>query len=262
MDQFVAELRKIPPVTRSLLASSLGITLPVLLNILSPYKVLFVKELVFKKLEIWRLYTSFFLGPGGISYVFELIMLYRTADQLESGPYTGRSADLAYQLVFVAASIIGLTVPLGAYIFTRPFIVALVYLSSSLAPPGAQTSLFGLITLPVKYFPYILIGMDFLTGGPGAAAQAVAGAVAGHAWLWAVWGTSLGVAGPLAGYAKAPRWLSDWLDGGNGRRPPQQPGTGGPGAGMAAAGVHVVPPRTRSSNTGYKWGSGQRLGAN
>lgn len=52
MDQFVAELRKIPPVTRSLLASSLGITLPVLLNILSPYKVLFVKELVFKKLEV------------------------------------------------------------------------------------------------------------------------------------------------------------------------------------------------------------------
>jgi Derlin-2/3 len=52
MDQFVAELRKIPPVTRFLTASSLGITLPVLLNIVSPYKVLFVKELVFKKLEV------------------------------------------------------------------------------------------------------------------------------------------------------------------------------------------------------------------
>jgi Derlin-2/3 len=80
MDQFVAELRKIPPVTRFLTASSLAVTLPVLLNVVSPYKVLFVKELVFKKLEVssanrhgnlrrtdcvaqlWRLYTSFFLG--------------------------------------------------------------------------------------------------------------------------------------------------------------------------------------------------------
>jgi Derlin-2/3 len=109
-----------------------------------------------------------------------------------------------------------------------------------------------------------MIGMDLLMGGPNAAAQAVAGAVAGHAWLWAVWGTSLGHTGPLAEYARAPRWLSDWLDGSN-RRPPQQPGAGGPGAGMAAGGVHAMPPRRTqeaSTRVGHSWGSGQRLGSN
>ncbi len=40
----------------------------------------------------------------------------------------------------------------------------------------------GLVTLPVKYLPYIMIGMDLLTGGPYAAAQGIAGAIVGHFW--------------------------------------------------------------------------------
>ncbi|KXN80930.1 Derlin-2 [Leucoagaricus sp. SymC.cos] len=269
MDQFLAEIRKIPPVTRFITGSSLAVTIPVLMNMVSPYTVLFVPEHILQRLQkLWRLHTSFFLGPellvqaGGISYIFELVMLYRTADQLESGPYAGRSADLAWQLLFVGASIIGLTRPLGAYIFSRPFLVALAYLSSSLAPPGAQTSLFGLVTLPIQYFPYVMIGMDLLMGGPATAALAIAGAVAGHAWLWGVWGMSLGSAGPLARYARAPRWLADWLDGPD-RRSPQTGGTGAGGARMAAGGVHVVPPRRvqeSGSSSGYNWGAGRRLG--
>ncbi|KAJ3561432.1 hypothetical protein NP233_g10195 [Leucocoprinus birnbaumii] len=267
MDQFVAELRKIPPVTRFLTGSSLAVTIPVLMNLVSGYRIPFVPRYIFPGLEFWRLHTSFFLGPGGINYVFELVMLYRTADQLESGPYAGRSSDLAWQLLFVGASIIGLTRPLNSMLFSRPLLVALAYLSSALAPPGAQTSLFGLVTLPIQYFPYIMIGMDLLMGGPAAAAQALAGAVAGHAWLWSVWGTSLGSAGPLAGYARAPNWLENWLDGPN-RRPPQTGSTGAGGARMAAGGVHVVPPRSAEpsgSTSGYNWGRdfefGQRVDA-
>jgi Derlin-2/3 len=109
--------------------------------------------------------------------------------------------------------------------------------------------------------------MDLLMGGPSAAAQAIAGAVAGHAWLWSVWGTSLGSTGPLAEYARAPRWLANWLDGTD-RRPPETGATGAGGARMAAGGVHVVPPRrpatsgSTASTRGYNWGDGQRLGSN
>lgn len=89
MDGLVAEIRKIPPVTRILCASSLGITIPVLLNILPPHKVLFVRALVLKKFEaripllyhptlqsrpiaeqIWRLFTSFFLGSQSGDFVY------------------------------------------------------------------------------------------------------------------------------------------------------------------------------------------------
>ncbi|KAI0827163.1 hypothetical protein BC628DRAFT_1409940 [Trametes gibbosa] len=72
---FMDEIRKIPPVTRFLCASSLAVTLPVLLQILPIYKVLFVKEYVTKKFEIWRVFTSFFLGSSGINFIFDIAML-------------------------------------------------------------------------------------------------------------------------------------------------------------------------------------------
>jgi Derlin-2/3 len=52
MDGLVAELRKIPPVTRFLCASSLGITIPVLMKLVPAYKIFYTHELVLKKLEV------------------------------------------------------------------------------------------------------------------------------------------------------------------------------------------------------------------
>ena len=45
---FVAELRKIPPITRFLCGSSLAVTISVLKHIVAPHNVLFVRELVMK----------------------------------------------------------------------------------------------------------------------------------------------------------------------------------------------------------------------
>jgi len=52
MDQLLAEIRKIPPVTRIICGSSLGVTGSVLLGAVAPYTVLFVKDFVFKKLQV------------------------------------------------------------------------------------------------------------------------------------------------------------------------------------------------------------------
>lgn len=49
---FMDEIRKIPPVTRFLCASSLAVSVPTMLSIVSPYKLLFVKELVTKQWEV------------------------------------------------------------------------------------------------------------------------------------------------------------------------------------------------------------------
>lgn len=48
----MAEIRKIPPVTRFLCASTLGVTLPVNLQLLSPYKIVFVKEYITEGFEV------------------------------------------------------------------------------------------------------------------------------------------------------------------------------------------------------------------
>ena len=141
-----------------------------------------------------------------------------------------------------------MNVPLRSFVHGRALLLALTYLSAKLAPPGSQTSLFGLITLPVAYFPYALIGMDLLMGGPSAAAQSVTGAVVGHLWWWTVFDMRL-----LAQRGRAPGWLRNKIDG---------PG-GVENAAPAVGGVHIIPPRQRqeaASATGHQWGSGNRLG--
>ncbi|KAG5719108.1 Derlin-1.2, partial [Termitomyces sp. T112] len=177
MDGIVAEIRKIPPVTRFLCVSTLAVTFPERMNLVSAYKLIYTFNFVFKKLQVWRLYTSFFIAGSGIQVIFDLVMLYRNGEQLETGPYSRRSADLAYQLFFACGLIIVVTVPIDGMSFFHPLLVCLTYLSSSLAPPGAQTSLMGIVTIPVKYLPYVIIVMDIFMGGPRYAAQAVAGAV-------------------------------------------------------------------------------------
>ena len=181
--------------------------------------------------------------------------------------YVGRSADYAWQLFWAACAIVvstigilellrnlskpilqAMNIPLGSFLHTRALLVCLTYLSSRLAPPGSQTSLWGLLTIPVVYFPYALIAMDFFISGPSAAAISVTGAVVGHLWWWGVHDTRA-----LRSYASAPTWLSNWIDG------PRRP----EGA-RSSGGVHVVPPRRREepgAPAGHSWGSGQRLGS-
>ncbi|KAI0634838.1 DER1-domain-containing protein [Trametes polyzona] len=252
---FMDEIRKIPPVTRFLCASSLAVTVPVLLQVLPVYKVVFMKEYVTRRFEVWRVFTSFFLGSSGINFIFDLAMLYRNSNELESTHYPHRSADYAWQLFLSGLAILGLNIPLGTYVHTRALLLALTYVSSRLAPPGSQTSFFGLITFPIVYLPYMLVGLDLLMGGPGAAAISVSGAVVGHLWWWGVFDT-----GAFRGVGTAPAWVRSFFGETGG-------GTGGVG-GIAnvGGGVHVVPPRRLREEAaagtglrGHNWGSGRRL---
>lgn len=49
------ELLKIPPVTRTILFGTAGVTIPVMLKLLNPYKILLHWPLVRHRYEIWRL---------------------------------------------------------------------------------------------------------------------------------------------------------------------------------------------------------------
>ena len=144
-----------------------------------------------------------------------------------------------------------LNIPLKSYTFTRPLLVCLIYLNSRLSPPGTQTSFYGILTLPLTYYPYIIIFIDLIIGGPHAAAVSVTGAIAGHAWWWGVYDTRA-----LWEYAKAPRWLKEIVG-----VPRGASASGGSG------GVHVVPPRERAETArssgvgGHRWGSGRTLGS-
>ncbi|KAI0305202.1 DER1-domain-containing protein [Multifurca ochricompacta] len=232
---FWDELRKIPPVTRFLCGSSLAVSVPVMMKLLDPVHVIFLRVLVTQRLEIWRVWSSFFFGGTGLNYVFEIIMLYRSSNTLELERYPRRSPDYAWQLTLAAGAILALNLPLGSFVHSR----------------ALTSSLMGLITIPAKYLPHALIGMDLIMGGPKAAAVSVTGAVVGHLWWLVVYGEDgRGLSG-LGGLGRAPSWVRALIS---------------DGPNVAGTGVHVIPPRQQrqpsARTTGYDWGSsGQRLGS-
>jgi len=87
---FWNEIRKIPPVTRFLCGSSLAVSLPVMLQLLSPYKVIFVREFVTQQFEVcfhvqkvclrsdgaqlWRIWSSFFFGGTWPCVVYRCVL--------------------------------------------------------------------------------------------------------------------------------------------------------------------------------------------
>jgi len=162
---FLDEIRKIPPVTRFLCVSWFAVSVPVMLELLSPYQVKFVPKLVIQRFELWRIWSSFFVGRVGfsrcLSNLFDLVMLYRSSNALELDRYSRRSPDYAWQLTLAAGAIIVLNLPLDSFVFMRPLTLCILYLSSALAPAGYQTFFMGLITIPVEYLPYAMIGARY-----------------------------------------------------------------------------------------------------
>jgi Derlin-2/3 len=136
------------------------------------------------------------------------------------------------------------------------FLNCLTYLMCALAPPGAQTSVMGLITIPVKYFPYALLAIDVFNDR---ASESLTGMIVGHLWWWLVWGAGTGAGGVeqgrFAGLALAPRWLKSLF----GERDGERRATN-------RNGYQAQAPRQRAAQaagaraTGHSWGSGQRLG--
>lgn len=113
----------------------------------------------------------------------------------------------------------------------------------------------GLVQLPIKYQPYIIIAFDLFAAGKGEAMLDVVGCVIGHLWWWTVWGDDSSGRGMFSAQARAPEFLRRWM----GEHGPRVVG----GSRAVGGGVYVSPPQstaTAQSQGGHSWGSGRRLG--
>jgi hypothetical protein len=136
-------------------------------------------------------------------------------------------------------------IPLNTFVHTRALMVAITYVSGQLSPPGTQTSLWGLVSFPVRYFAYALVAIDFVIGGKQAALSALTGIIVGHLWWWGVWESRA-----LRELGTAPGWMKALIE------TPPPPGTT-PGS---SGGSSSRSRRPGAQTTGYSWGSGHRLG--
>jgi hypothetical protein len=96
--------RSMPVVTRSYLTLSFLTTAGCALELISPFSVYYNSHLIFRKYQVWRLFTNFFFfGSLGMDFVFHMFFLSRYCRLLEEGTFRGRSADFFYMLLFGSA---------------------------------------------------------------------------------------------------------------------------------------------------------------
>ncbi|GAC98864.1 hypothetical protein PHSY_006459 [Pseudozyma hubeiensis SY62] len=177
----IDEIRKIPPVTRYMLAATGAITLPCILQITSAYRFVLFWPLVIRKFHVHRIFTSFFFGGGGLKLLFDVFLLYRNSSDLELNHFGRRTADYTWSLLVMGTLILAANYPLGSVIFFGPLLNALVYVWAR-ANPSSSVSFFGMVNCPSRWLPYVYLGLDLLQGGPGLAVTSGTGLLAGYAY--------------------------------------------------------------------------------
>ncbi|KAK0207693.1 Der1-like family-domain-containing protein [Armillaria fumosa] len=201
MSSRLSDIRRIPPVTGFLSGSLLGVSMLYMLEIVSHNALIYRFRTAVQEYQVWRLYTSFFVGSPGLFFIFELLMLYHTSNQLESG-YD--SADLAWQLFFACIAIMVPSHFLGTTVFLHPLMLCIAYLLSARTPPGESLSCYGLITLPAMYLPHAMLLIEVLMGGRDAVFRALVGVAVGYVWARVVCSNEKG-----ASWARAPKWAKN-----------------------------------------------------
>nr|CAG32744.1 hypothetical protein RCJMB04_34k12 [Gallus gallus] len=77
-----------PAVTRAYTTACVLTTAAVQLEFITPFQLYFNPDLIFRKLQIWRLITNFlFFGPLGFSFFFNMIFLYPLVSVRLSAPF-------------------------------------------------------------------------------------------------------------------------------------------------------------------------------
>jgi len=177
-----AEYMQIPTVTKAYTTACVFTTIAVQLEMVSPFQIYFNPDLIFRKLQLWRLVTNFlYFGTVGFNFLFNIIFLYRYSRMLEEGSFRGRTSDYIFMFIFGAflMTIIGLYVNL--VFLGQAFTIMLVYVWSR-RNPYIRLSFFGMITFRAPYLPWVLIGFSLLLGNP--VMVDVIGVTCGHVYYF------------------------------------------------------------------------------
>uniref|UniRef100_A0A8D0DV99 Derlin n=1 Tax=Salvator merianae TaxID=96440 RepID=A0A8D0DV99_SALMN len=159
-----AEYLGIPAVTRAYTTACVLTTAAVQLELLTPFQLYFNPDLIFRRLQVWRLLTNFlFFGPLGFSFFFNMIFLYRYCRMLEEGCFRGRTADFIFMFLFggFLMTLFGLFASL--FFLGQAFTIMLVYVWSR-RNPFIRMNFFGLLNFQAPFLPWVLMGFSLLLG--------------------------------------------------------------------------------------------------
>ncbi|KAI9193735.1 derlin-1 [Polychytrium aggregatum] len=241
-----AWLMALPIVTRFLFVSTITITLVCNIGLISPQYMIFRLPLVVYKLQVWRLFTAFFVNQLSFNFLIHLYFLYQYSKNLETSLFSNRPADYAFFIAFSMATILILGWIVNSVSFSESLLLAIIYVWSQYFREMDVSFMFG-VRFKAVFLPWAMVAMDYLMGY-GLNIGKVVGILVGHFYyfLEKVYPESNGQAKILQTPAIFERFLPSNQQGGDGQGytftpPNRQNGPNGP------------------NNGGHSWGPGRRL---
>jgi Derlin-2/3 len=172
----------LPTVARHYFTIAVVTTVLVSLNIV-PINYLYLDfDLVFKKFQVWRLFTVFiFFGKFGLPWIFQMYMLQRHVGNLESGYFQGLQglADMLTLLLFNGSLLLLMSFFFGTWPFMGSSMVFSCIYVWSRKDPYRQTQLLS-FTFKAWHFPFVMMLFSVLLGN--SPKMDMLGIVVGHVY--------------------------------------------------------------------------------
>ena len=174
--------RQMPVVTRSYLTLSFLTTAGCALELISPFSVYYNSHLIFKKGQLWRLFTNFFFfGSLGMDFVFHMFFLSRYCRLLEEGTFRGRSADFFWMLLFGSA-LLSCAAPFINIQFLGASLTFMMVYVWGRRNQYVNMSFLGLFSFTAPYLPWVLLIFSVAIGS--SPVVDLLGMAAGHAYYY------------------------------------------------------------------------------
>ena len=149
-------------VTKLFIVISVILTILTHLNVIDPTELYFNPEIIFKKHEYWRLFTSiFYCGPISISTILDILNIGRSCSYIEVRHFGAAPLDFILLSLFGIATFWFIGISNDELFFGSYFAEFFTYYFSKIAP-NVQF-LINLIPLKNKYIPLFYLFSDIFS---------------------------------------------------------------------------------------------------
>eukprot|EP00835_Amoeboradix_gromovi_P000887 NODE_33_length_32023_cov_0.217579.p18 type:complete len:193 gc:universal NODE_33_length_32023_cov_0.217579:14404-13826(-) len=148
-----------PPITKGYLAGVAILFVLVQMQVFNPITIMFKYTYVFKKLQIYRIVTSYlYFGSVSIDVLFHLYFMIRYMTSLEE---ILNSIEVLYMLILGCVSLTFLNIFIDFPFMSFSLSFMIIYIWSRLNA-SLLFSFFGLFTFYASYYPIIMISISFV----------------------------------------------------------------------------------------------------
>lgn len=150
----------IPPLTRLMLCISVGLSLSVSLELVSPLKLYFNWPLIWNKRQYWRLVSSlFYKGELSAHTVFDFFIFYRYSSILEKQAFRNKPAHYIVFFVFGCLNFLLAAYGLGLQFMSNCISTMMLYIWARMNPniPFNFLNVFNFRSCFLPYFMFMLI---------------------------------------------------------------------------------------------------------